>query len=163
MNFKANIPYPTIKVEHQNKDLAKELLTLYAGTISEDTTIHKYIFQMLTINNPEIKQILKQIAITEMHHLELLGLLIKELGITPIFASISHNNLNWFNGSFINYEQDYQKMLLNNIQEEEQTIKNYEQILTKTTDPNIIHIIKRIIIDERIHIKIFTKLKEEQK
>lgn len=159
MRYSVDMPYPEIKVEKKDVSLAKDLLNLYAGEISEDTAVHNYIFQMLIMQeDKDIKNILKGIAITEMHHVEILGLLIKELGLTPLFVGVVNNHTKWFSGEYITYEREWKKMLLDNIRLEEISIRNYEEIIAKTKDENIIHILKRIILDERLHIEIFTKL-----
>lgn len=159
MQYKVDMPYPEIKVEKKDVEIAKEIFNAYAGEVSEDSAIHTYIFQMLLMNHQkEYKEILKGIAITEMHHLEILGLLIKELGFTPIYVSVLNNKTKWFSGEYINYSKEWKKMLLDNIKYEKQAILNYEKIITKTTDENIKHILKRIILDERLHIEIFQKL-----
>lgn len=158
MEYKANLPYPKIEVTNKNVFLARELFSNYAGDISEDTAIHNYIYQSLIIKNDNIKNILKQIAIVEMHHLEILGKLIIKLGLTPMFLSISNNQTKWFSGEYITYEKDIQKILLNNIKNEELAIQNYEKIIMKTDDNKVKIILKRIILDEKLHIEIFKHL-----
>lgn len=158
MSYCADIPYPEIIVERKDINLAKEILNSYAGRISEDNAIHNYIFQEMMQSDTKIKEILKGIAIVEMHHLEILGKLISSLGLTPVFASINDNHTKWFSGSYINYEKNWQQILIDNIFNEEVAIRNYEKIIATTADNNVKHILKRIILDERIHIEIFTNL-----
>lgn len=154
MQFKSSIPYPKVRVSKKDINLAKNLLYSYAGFISEDTAVHNYFFQSMMIDDEEIKKILKEIAIVEMHHLEILGNLIYELGLTPKFIS---DNI-WFTGEYIDYEKDFKKVLNSNIKSEELAIANYELIINETDDIYVEHILKRIILDEKIHIEIFKKL-----
>lgn len=164
MQYKIDIPYPEIKVERKDVELAKEILNLYAGEISEDTAVHNYIFQMLIMNEfEEKKTLLKEIAITEMHHLEILGLLIKELGLTPFYVGVKNNATKWWSGEYVTYEKEWKKILLDNIGLEELAIQNYENVIAKTTDEHVKHILRRIILDERLHIEIFSKLYGECK
>ena len=158
MQYKVNLPYPKIKVEKKDKKIALMLLNSYAGEISEDTAIHDYIFQMMMLNYPEYKSILKGIAIVEMHHLEILGNLIYALGITPVFGKIKDDALQWFNGSFVNYSDNFTYVLQHNIYEEQMTINQYQKIIKTTTDANIKEILNRIILDEELHIEIFSKM-----
>lgn len=162
MQFSIDMPYPTIKVEKKDVDLAKEIFNLYAGSISEDTAIHSYIFQMLIFHdNKELKEIFKGISITEMHHLEILGLLIKELGLNPIFVGIKDKKATWFSGEYAVYEKDLKKILEEDIKREKIAIENYEKVINKTVDKHVIHILKRIILDERLHIKILSQLYQQ--
>ena len=159
MRYFVDMPYPEIKVEKKDVELAKEILNLYAGEISEDTATHNYSFQMMMMHDDkEKKEILKGIAITEMHHLEMLGLLIKELGLTPYFVGVNNGCTKWFSGEYVTYEKEWRKMLLANIGLEELAIRNYERVIEKTSDECVKHILRRIILDERLHIEIFSKL-----
>lgn len=163
MEYRVNIPYPEVKVVKKDVEIAKDLLNAYAGRISEDTAIHDYVFQMMMQDQEEIKKILKGISIVEMHHLEILGRLIYALGLTPLFASVEENRTKWFSGEYVNYEKNWSQTLMDNIFQEELAIKNYEKIIAKTSDENVQYILKRIILDERVHIEIFTKLLEQVK
>lgn len=163
MEYRVNIPYPEIKVVKKDVEIAKDLLSAYAGRISEDTAIHDYVFQMMMQDQEEIKKILKGISIVEMHHLEILGKLIYALGLTPLFASVLDNHTKWFSGEYVNYEKNWSQTLMDNIFQEKMAIKNYEKIIAKTSDENVQYILKRIILDERVHIEIFTKLLEQIK
>lgn len=158
MQYSMNIPYPKIQVERKDIEIAKDLLNAYAGRVSEDSAIHDYVFQMMMQDNEDIKKILKGISIVEMHHLEILGKLIYALGLTPLFASVEDNHTKWFSGEYVNYEKNWEQTLRDNIYQEEAAIRNYEKIILKTKDENVKHILKRIILDERMHIEIFTKL-----
>lgn len=163
MKYCANLPYPEVRVNKKDIEVAKDLLNSYAGRISEDTAIHNYVFQHMMQDDKELKQILEGISIVEMHHLEILGQLIFALGLTPLFASVEEDHTKWFSGSYVNYEKNWQQTLQNNIFNEQVAIRNYEKIILKTNDENVKHILKRIILDERIHIEIFTKLLEQIK
>lgn len=156
-----NIPYPEVKTEKKDIEIAKDILNSYAGRVSEDTAVHNYVFQMMMQDNKEIKEILRGIAIVEMHHLEILGKLVYALGLTPLFASVVDNHTKWFSGEYVDYERNWEQTLRDNIFQEEMAIKNYEHIILKTKDENIKHILKRIILDERVHIEIFTRLLEQ--
>ena len=163
MQYKMDLPYPEVKVNKKDIPLAKEILYSYAGKVSEDTAVHDYIFQMMMQDDEELKKILRGIAIVEMHHIEILGKLIYALGLTPIFASVENDYTEWSSGKYIDYNNNWRQTLMNNIYQEQEAIRNYEKIILKTNDNNIKHIIKRIILDERLHIEIFTKLLEQTK
>lgn len=159
MKYKVDMPYPEVKVKNKDLELAKQIFNVYAGEVSEDTCTHSYILQkFLFSDNEEIKQIFHGIAIVEMHHLEILGELIKKLGLIPLYLSVKNNNVEWFSGKYVASEKNIKDALLKNINMEKLAIKSYENIIQSTNDENIIHIMKRIILDERLHIEIFEKI-----
>ena len=113
---------------------------------------------MMLLDQPEYKKILKGIAIVEMHHLEILGNLIYQLGLTPVFGKRTENALEWFNGSYVNYSNNLISVLQEDILEEQKTIEQYEKIIIYTNDFHVKEILNRIILDEKLHIEIFSKM-----
>ena len=161
MEYKVNLPYPKIEVEKKDKRVASFLLNSYAGRVSEDTAIHDYIFQMMMLDNPIYKKTLKGIAIVEMHHLEILGNLIYALGCTPLFGKVEKNEIDWFTGSYANYDNDFTSVLQNDIEEEQKTIEQYQKVIRLTNDLNVKQVLQRIILDEEYHIELFSKMLRE--
>lgn len=96
---------------------------------------------------------MKEVAIVEMHHHEMLGKAIYALGGYPVMGART-----WWNGSFANYTLDPRKYLLENIRGEKNAIVNYERTILNLTDESVKTLLARIIIDEEIHIKVFKDL-----
>lgn len=159
MNFELNKPYPDIKVNKKNLKHANILLESFAGTISEDTATHEYIYQHIILKkiNKNLSDALLKISITEMKHLSFLGELIQLLGMNPEYKSYNYftNNYTYWSGNYINYETNIKTLLLHNIKMEEMAIKQYKKTITLIKDENIISLINRIIEDENLHIQIF--------
>ena len=61
----------------------------------------------------------------------------------------------------MNYKFNIKDMIDVNIKEEEETIKYYTYLIGVIKDKYIVNIINRIILDEKIHLKIFTDFKNE--
>ena len=152
--WQANLPYPEVKVEKENKKYATYLLEDYAGSLSELTSITQYSLQhFVKFNlNEEFSQTLEQIAKVEMRHLEILGKLIFLLGKTPEYYD---NNFRYWSGEDVDYNLDIKKMLVSDIKLEKQAIKNYERHITLINDKYIKDILKRIILDEEKHLECF--------
>ncbi len=154
--------YPEIKVERPNLEYAKLLLQDYAGTVSEDTAVHLYMYQHLLQNEKweEFAEALEDIAIVEMHHLEILGKLILKLGLNPIYATVdsSNDNVIYWTSENVDYTDDIKKMLQVDIQAETLAIEQYELHKEMMDDKYIRAIIDRIIQDEKEHLKIFKEL-----
>lgn len=160
MEYKCNLPYPEVKVEKKNIEYAKMLSNAYAGNISEDTAIHLYMYQSIVLNN-EVSDILEKIAVVEMHHLELLAKAIYLLGLDPMYKSYTPDK--YFNGQYIRYQKDLNDILEINIISEEIAIDNYEKLVNIIDDKYIKELLNRIILDEKVHLEIFKKLKKTNK
>ncbi len=157
MNIKNNLPYPKVQVEKKNPYYAKLLLEDYASEISEDTAIHLYVYESLVLEEKyeEYKRILMSIAKVEMHHLQLLGETIKELGLKPVYGTINNGNVCYWNASNVNYSINIKEIIMLDIKREESAIKNYKLHRSIINDKYIYALLTRIISDEEIHLKIF--------
>lgn len=160
MIYKSNKPYPILKVERRNTYFAKLLLEDYAGKVSEESAIHLYLYQSLITDNnlKEYKEIMKKIAEVEMHHLFLLGEIIKLLGLKPIFGSFDCNNFRNWNSSYVNYSTNLKEMIIEDIKSEKEAIMSYQKHFLIIKDKYVREMIKRIIEDEEIHLNIFYSL-----
>lgn len=165
MKYSVDVPYPEVKVEKPNIEYAKILSNIYAGEVSEDTSINLYIFQHISLSSKykEYANILRQIAIVEMHHLDILGKLIMLLGMKPVYMSYneSKKGLVPWNATYVDYSININDIIDADIRAETNAIKFYNYILTIIKDKYIVNIIKRIIMDEEMHLKIFKEYKEK--
>ena len=151
--YKSDLPYPQIKVMGKNKYYALLLKEDYVGMVSEMTAINQYLYHYF-VNNDNYKDIahmLEQISIVEMTHLEILAKLIILLGEKPIYYS---NNSFW-NGSYVDYGSNILEQLKSDLESEYKAIDNYNNDILKIDDPYIKDILKRIILDEEIHVELF--------
>ena len=156
--YKSNLPYPDIKVEKENIEYAKLLMYPYASMISEDTATHLYMYQSFILDD-NIGKILENIAIVEMHHLEMLAKTINLLGLKPEYKS---NDIPW-TSNYVNYNTNLKDILKINIEGETLAIKNYQNLIKVINDKYIRKMLERIIVDEKIHLKIFNDLYNENK
>lgn len=147
-------PYPEIKVSAPNEYYAKLLLNDYAGNISEFTAINQYLYHNFVLRPKynELASIIENISITEMKHMEILARLIHLLGGNPIYTD--SNNVFW-NAKYVFYGKDVCNKLYGNLDSENQAIQNYQIRITQIQDKYIQAILNRIILDEKLHVKIF--------
>ncbi len=164
MDCKLNIPYPEIKVEKQNLYYANLLLEDYAGMFGELSAITEYIYQknQKFQENEKFSQTMSNIAIVEMKHLDILGKLIKLLGLNPKFKFKNKNCYEFWNSSFLDYDTNIINMLKNNILMEQRAINNYRLRIKMIDDKYIKKILERIILDEEEHIKCFNYLLNQE-
>ncbi|HWR23985.1 MAG TPA: hypothetical protein VN366_10985 [Feifaniaceae bacterium] len=153
--YNLNLPYPEVSGE-ADPDAVALLLEDYAGIISEMTASNQYMYQyfLLVENNYSFAEAIKCIAATETWHRELLGRAIVRLGGTPIFAA---TNTYWCS-NYVSYDQDPQRMLLANINIEFATIYNYRWHIQLIPNESVKQLLERIILDEELHIRLFSEM-----
>lgn len=152
-------PYPEIKVVEPNLHYARILMDDYAGVISEFTAISQYLYHHFVSKkvNEEVGELLENVSINEMLHMEILANLIIALGGDPkIRGSFSTNDRFW-NGKFIYYGNDLCEQLKADIEAEYKAIFEYREHIQLINDYYVQAILKRIILDEKVHIRLFNK------
>lgn len=157
--FQLNLPYPEIKVEAKNSKYAQLLQDDYAGIVSEFTAIALYSYQHFVSEdlNKEIAEMIKGVSIVEMHHLEMLAEAIIKLGGDPVFRGSYSNKGRYWNGSYVIYDKKLKDILLTDIKAEKEAIKQYNKHIEMIHDPNIQELLKRIVLDEEYHVKLFSE------
>ena len=147
-------PYPEVKVSGPNKYYAKIIMDDYAGKISEFTAISQYLYHNFSMRPKynELADILENISITEMHHMEMLSTMIRLLGCEPIFQNSSNIP---FTTNYVYYGNNICDQLRNDLKSEFEAINAYEQNIRVIKDPYIQDVLRRIILDEKLHAKIF--------
>lgn len=157
LNSKKSIPYPKLVDVKPDKRYAKLLYDSYGGNAGELNAITQYIYEHIEVNQyEEFSKILLSIAIEEMHHLDLLGDLIKKLGKKPCYVSTNEHFWNAKNVKY--YFNNIHDMLMFNIKSEEKAIFEYKKAIKYTDNKSIKDLLERIILDEQTHIEIFNKL-----
>ncbi len=156
-NCELNIAYPPVKTEGRNLRYAAILSQDFAGVVSEMTAITQYLYQHLIISssNKELASALECIAVVEMHHLEMIGELITDLGGDPQFRVMGGKNRAYWSGRYPLYLQNPRRFLMENIKAEQQAIRTYRVNISQIDDMFVKKVLERIILDEENHIKIF--------
>lgn len=152
-------PYPEVKVMRPNLCYACLLMDDYAGVISEFTAISQYLYHSFFFKDidDELGKLLENVAIVEMLHMGILASVIIKLGGNPqIRGSYSTCN-NFWNGSFVYYGEELCEQLKANIDSEYKAIREYRKHISMIQDPYIKAILQRIILDEKVHIRLFNK------
>jgi bacterioferritin len=152
-------PYPEIKVEKPNLYYADVLTDDYAGMISEFTAINQYLYHHFYFEDidKELGELLENVSITEMLHMEILADLIKKLGGNPLMRGSYSTRGNFWNGSFIYYGTQLCEQLKADIDSEYKAIEEYQKHICLIDDKYVQAILKRIILDEKVHIKLFNE------
>ena len=152
-----NIPYPEVPRLYPNKRYCNLIYDSLGGEKGELTAITQYSFESITLKNEEkISNILKQIAIEEMKHLEILGNIIVNLGEKPIYMN-SKGNI-WTTENVTYNCENLKEIIDLNIKAEEEAMLGYKNILKYTNNMFLRRIYERIILDETTHLEVFRSI-----
>nr|WP_317413190.1 demethoxyubiquinone hydroxylase family protein [uncultured Solibaculum sp.] len=158
MRYSASEPYPPIQVCGPNKKYAQMLKVDLACPQSELTAITQYTYQSWQLDQKlsQVSNTMRHIAMVEMHHLDILGQLIVLLGGNPTYSCRQQGRQIIWNGGMPNYCHDsLAQIMKENIAAEEFAIEIYQRQIKCIEDPNIVAILQRIILDEKVHLEIF--------
>ena len=159
--YSVKLSYPKVTVQKPNLDYARLLLSDYAGHVSEFGAIAQYIFHMIVLEKsyPDVSEALRGIAIVEMEHLDLLGDLINDLGMPPEFRSCQNGKNYYWNASpqNVDYSLTIKNTLLADISAEVKAIAQYEKNIKQIDDEEIGCLLRRIILDEQLHIDVLSE------
>ena len=124
---------------------------------SEVTSSMQYIYQswVLSLQNEALSEMLRGIAIVEMRHLDILGRLIAQLGGNPGYAVLQQGRPVSWSGSMVSYAQQPDRMLEGNILLEQHAVDTYTQQIAHIKDPYVVDVLKRILLDEQLHLEMF--------
>lgn len=149
-----NIPYPEVPTLYPNKRYCNLIYDILGGEKGELTAITQYSYQSITLIKEErISNILKQVAIEEMKHLEMIGNIIVNLGEKPIY--LNSKGKVWTAENITYNFADLKEIIDLNIKAEEEAILGYKNILKYTNNMFLRRIYERIILDERTHLEVF--------
>jgi bacterioferritin len=161
--YAVNLPYPEPKAETKNIPYANILLKDYAGEVSEFTAVSLYAYQHFVSDGiyKDYAELIVGVSVIEMKHLELLGETIKLLGIKPMYIDNGIPPGKLWSPLYVNYTTEIIKMLKEDIESENKAIENYKHHIALIQDKYIKKLLERIILDEELHIKLFTQLYEK--
>lgn len=152
-------PYPEIRVAGPNSCYACILMDDYAGVVSEFTAISQYLYHHFFFKDidKDLGALLENVAIIEMLHMEILADTIKKLGGDPRIRGSFSTCSNFWNGSFVYYGRELCSQLKADIDSEYKAISEYLKHIQLIKDPYIQAILERIILDEKVHIRLFNE------
>lgn len=153
--FQSSEPYPPIDCSIKNSMYARIMLDNMAGNRSEMSAISLYTYnQLITDEHKEIAEMFHKISIVEMHHLYIFGTLAKQLGADPRLWTSRHNRAVYWSPGFNQYPKALPQLIEHSLQEERFAVEKYTKQLNVIKDEVIIRNLKRIILDEELHVNI---------
>lgn len=156
--FEDPSPYPEIAAAEPNICYARLLLDDYAGTVSEMTSVCQYMYHEVMTCEMKVQDALKGIAAVEMRHISVLAELIRKLGGEPLLRNGS--GIYW-SPKFIYCGSRLADRIRADIDAEQRSISCYELHIELIEDPGIKNILRRIILDEELHIRLLKDISRE--
>ena len=156
-----DLPYPDLSGLTTDCANAQIIMPAYADAKSEMTAVLQYIFQSIhfgVCGDSHYADMLEEIAIAEMKHLDMLGEALLRMGANPTYVRRPPNRCEYYSSCNVDYATLPTAMLAADIAAETEAICSYEQMLCKITNPILGALISRILLDERLHLKTFKEL-----
>lgn len=152
-------PYPEVKVAGPNLYYASMIMDDYAGVVSEFTAINQYLYHYFFFKevDKELGELLENVSITEMLHMEILAETIKLLGGNPVIRGSQSTQGEFWSGRFVYYGTNLCEQLKADIDAEHKAIQEYRKHIYHIHDPFVRAILERIILDELVHIRLFNQ------
>ncbi len=153
--------YPSLEEIKEDFGALRLISPAYAGRDGELTAVLQYVYQSVIFSEmgkEDFARKLVEIAVNEMHHLELLATVIVKLGAPPVFTACPPYPVGYYSASCVNYTRNPRQMLCADICAEENAISSYENILCRMKNPPVAAVLSRILEEEKEHLKTFNEL-----
>ena len=128
----------------------------YATGDGELNAILQYVYHSFFFNKKgygEIADVLKGIAIAEMHHLDLLGETVLALGAAPVYSQYPACPFNFYSTKYVAYSGSLKNMLEDDLLGERRAVAAYKKMLHALKNEQVKAIISRILADEVLHVE----------
>ena len=155
-------PYPPAEVCGQNPVYARQILSNIGSANSEMSAVSLYLYNAMVTEcaYEEVSDCFYHINMVEMHHLKMYGELALRLGADPRLWSWQNRQRVYWTPGYNQYPREIKTLLTNAITGEKAAIRKYQSQAESIEDPHIVALLKRIILDEELHVEILTGLYE---
>ena len=159
LEIKVDKPYPELLDVKEDFQTVAILKNLVSSRMGEFAGASQYIYQSVIADktNEDIAEILEEIGVVEMIHLDVLMHAITSFGGVPKYEDSQGN---FFNTANLNYSTKLRDMLDNNIRSESVAIENYQMAINRVSNQSLKDLFARIIEDEKKHLEIFKHLRD---
>lgn len=163
MKYFIDQPYPSINNLDINVVYGQIILSNVGGLHSEMNAVSLYFYNHVILKQlwPELAEAMHDISIVEMHHLEIFAEMCSQLGVDPRLWDCQNDFLEYWSPGYNVYPRQINTMLENAIIQEQNTITTYQYQISCIDEPVIQNVLKRIILDEQLHVQIFEKFLKE--
>ena len=157
MEYILNTPYPSIDKLDVNVTYGQIMLSNLGGLHSEMNTVALYFYNSVILEQlwPDLSIAMKQMSQTEMKHLDIIARMCSRLGVDPRLWDCQNDFLEYWSPGYNVYPRQIHSLLENAIIQEQNTITTHQYQITCINDPLLQKILKRIIMDDQLHIEVF--------
>ena len=162
--LQVDLPYPSTTDFMRDECSVRIISPAYAGGASEMTAILQYIYHAVHFDcagNKKFARILRDIAITEMHHLDMLAEMFCAMGVSPVYSACPPCFCDFYSTRNVSYSCTPQRMIMDDINGEREAIRDYERMLCKLKNEQAGAVISRIILDEQLHLETVKRMLDE--
>lgn len=158
--FADSSEYPPVRVCGENAVYAREMLNNIGACDSEMSSIAGYVYNsMIATGEYEgLGEAFSKISMVEMRHLNIFGQLVDMLGGDPRLWSVNRGRYTYWTAACNQYPRNVQEILKHSYRAEEAAIEKYEWQIRHIDDRYIQEILRRIILDEKCHLKVLDQL-----
>ena len=159
-------PYPSAEGMGRDRESVRIISPAYADRGSELTAILQYVFHATVFSGLQMKQysrLLTEIAVSEMHHLDMLGGMLYQMGALPVYTSCPPRLFDFYSTAAVSYSCEPEKMIQDDIHGEEEAIRQYQSMLRRLRNEQVSAVISRIICDEELHLQTLHSIMSEIK
>lgn len=151
--------YPQVQIENPDPVYAREMLGNIGGPDSEMSAAGQYFYSyLMTGDQPEIAKLFHRLAMEEALHLELFAKAAQQLGADPRLWRATERRHRYWSPKSIHYSKKIRKIVTNALIDEHMTVDKYTKQIKTIKDPNLVELLRRVLEDEKEHIKILTDL-----
>ncbi len=158
-------PYPKAAANAENERYARIIRNSFSGRESALTAMMTYLYQSICFGAcaDDLRETLWGISMCKMYHMRLLGELLMSLGGEPKYFYRSPPNANsgiWWSAQpgIVTYSKTLGDALKWAIEAEKAGIEEHRSTVNYVDDEGICALLKRILLDEEYHLKLFTEL-----
>lgn len=155
-----DLPYPPVNADGKNPAYANAMLSNIGGSNSEMSAVSLYFYNHIVTGNryEEFSAAFERISICEMHHLEIFSELALQLGADPRLWARQNNRYVYWTPAYNRYPREIRALVGNSLEAEKAAIRKYTRQIECIKDANIVENLRRIILDEQLHIEIFEEM-----
>ena len=153
--------YPSVEVKKADEGNACIIYELFAGKVSVLSSFLTCIYDGAYFydERENVADVFRRVALCKQNHLNMLALLLTKLGARPEYHGCSRGRYSWWNSETdINYSTYLKMALLDVIEMETKLIENLNVGAAEVRDPYISTLLRRIVMDDRRHLEIFTDI-----
>lgn len=159
MRYAAEEGYPEVRAGGRNWRYGQAILSNVGGSVSEMSAVARYLYGRFTQSGcPEVAECLGHIAMVEMHHLAIFSELAHQLGEDPRLWAPCRGGRRYWTAERLTYPRQLDRVLRAAIEAERAAIEKYDRQAAWIQDENVVANLRRIVLDEKLHIEILSCL-----